>query len=154
MQHKLFYSKLRPSVGDLSLLEIIRSSSSGENPHRAAAMEMTFERLIQEHRERVIASMKESESQPPPVKATATDKGPAITKPTVTNERPSVGPTVASEQPTTSKPKPARSAQKQPPPPKPATGVERYSLPDFFEEHYGTLLPAQTTTSPPKERRK
>ena len=96
MQHKLFYSKLRPSVKGSSLLEIIRSSSSGENPHRAAAMELIFERSIRERREGIAAAEKESMTQPPPTNPPVTDKKPEITKPA-----------------------PVRFEQKQSPPPRP-----------------------------------
>ena len=53
MQHKLLFSDLRHSAEAASFLETIRDSSSGEYPHRAAAMEQIFERVIRDCRERV-----------------------------------------------------------------------------------------------------
>jgi hypothetical protein len=118
MQHELFHSKLKPSVESSSLLEIIRSSSAGETPHRATAMELTFERSIQEHKERMVARAKESKLQSPPAKPPATDEKPAAVKPTlVTGEKsPVVKPTpVTNEKPATAKPTPVKSEQKQAP---------------------------------------
>ena len=67
MEHELFQSELKPSVDDDLLSKIIRSSSSGENPHRAAAMESIFERSVLERRERVAARVRESlRSEPTP----------------------------------------------------------------------------------------
>jgi len=53
MEHKLFKSELKPLVDGALVSNIIRSSSSGLNSHRAAAMELVFERSIQELREKV-----------------------------------------------------------------------------------------------------
>ena len=88
MQHELFYSKLRPLVDDSSLLEIIRSSYSGENPHRAAAMEMIFERSIQEHREVIGANTKKSQTEGQDRKSTVTEEKPTAVEPTITGEEP------------------------------------------------------------------
>lgn len=55
MQHKLFYSKFKPSVERSSLLEIIGESPLGENPHRAVVMELIFERTIDDCQERMLA---------------------------------------------------------------------------------------------------
>jgi hypothetical protein len=75
MQHELLFSKLRPLVEDPSFLETIRSSSSGENPHCAIAMEQIFEKAIQDCRERMATQEKNTSQgghgvQPnsPPVK--------------------------------------------------------------------------------------
>jgi hypothetical protein len=65
MEHELFQSKLKPSVDDALLFNIIRSSSSGEYSHRAAAMELVFERSIQGRRKRDSAKVKDS-LQPDP----------------------------------------------------------------------------------------
>jgi hypothetical protein len=59
MEHELFQSKLKPSVDDALLSDIIRSSSSGEHSHRTAAMELVFERSIQERRERMSTKVKD-----------------------------------------------------------------------------------------------
>ena len=52
MEHELFQSELKPSVDGALLSNTIRGSSSGENSHRAAVMELIFERSIQERRGR------------------------------------------------------------------------------------------------------
>ena len=67
MEHEVFQSKLKPSVDDALLPSIIRSSSSGEHSHRAAAMELVLERSIQERRERMSTKAKDPvEPDPPP----------------------------------------------------------------------------------------
>ena len=60
MEHELFQSKLKPSVDGASILDILRSSSSGQNSHRTAAMELVLEKSIQERRERISAKAKNS----------------------------------------------------------------------------------------------
>jgi len=82
MEHELFYSKLRPLVESSSLVEVIRGSSSGENSHRAAALELFFERSVQEYREGVTAGAKKPKTQPPPPDPSVTDKKPEAVKPT------------------------------------------------------------------------
>jgi len=52
MEHELFQSELKPSVDGSLVSDIIRSTSSGTNSYRAAAMELIIERSIQERRER------------------------------------------------------------------------------------------------------
>jgi len=54
MEYELFQSKLKPSVDGALVSDIIRSSSSGENSHRMAAMELLFERSIQARRDMVM----------------------------------------------------------------------------------------------------
>jgi len=116
MEHKLFYSKLKPSVEDSTLFEIIGSSSSGEKPHRAASMELIFERSIREHKERIAAGAKESKTQPPPADPSVTDKKPTMGKKPAMNEEPAVG-----EKPvTTTEPAPVKPKKRQPPSSKPA----------------------------------
>ena len=51
-KHELFQSELKSSVDGALLSKTIRGSSSGENLHRAAVMELIFERSIQERRGR------------------------------------------------------------------------------------------------------
>lgn len=63
MQQKLLFSNLKSSAEGASFLETIRDSSSGEYPHRAAAMEHIFERMINDSRERVLAQAKETSQQ-------------------------------------------------------------------------------------------
>jgi len=81
MEHELFYSKLRPSVESSSLVEVIRGSSSGENSHRAAALELFFERSVQEYREGVAAGAKEPKTHPLPPDPPATGKKPGAVEP-------------------------------------------------------------------------
>jgi len=91
MEHKLFYSKLKPSVEDSTLFEIIESSSSGEKPYRAASMELIFERSIREHKERIAAGAKELKIQPPPADPSITEKRPVMDKKPVTENKPVTG---------------------------------------------------------------
>jgi len=60
MEHQLFQCELKPSVDDDLLSKIIQSSSSGENSHRAAAMELIFERSVRERRERMAVRVRDS----------------------------------------------------------------------------------------------
>ena len=60
MEHELFQSKLKPSVDGALVSGIIRSSSSGLNSHRAAAMELILERSIQDRRKRMLAKAKKN----------------------------------------------------------------------------------------------
>lgn len=105
MEHKLFYSKLKSSVEGSALLEIIGSSSSGEDPHRAASMELIFERSIREHKERIVIGAKESKTQPPPADPPVTGKKP------VTNKNATI------------EPAPVKSEKQRPPPFNPTSGL-------------------------------
>ena len=60
MEHGLFQSKLKLSVDSAFVSDMIRSSSSGLSPHRAAAIELILERSIQERRERMFTKGKNS----------------------------------------------------------------------------------------------
>jgi len=60
MEYELFRSKLKPSVDGASVSGTIRSSSSGLNSHRTAAMELIIEGSIRERRERMFAEAKKS----------------------------------------------------------------------------------------------
>src|ERR1700753_762645 len=93
MQYKLLFSKLRSSVEGPSFLETIRSSSSGEYPHRAVAMEQIFERRIQDRRERMLAQARNPSQQEDPVVQPNSSK----------KETPTAIPTA---QPTTARPPP------------------------------------------------
>lgn len=138
MQHKLLYSKLRPSVKGSSLHEVIGGSFSGENPHRAAAMELIFERTIQERREGVAAGAAEPNTQPSPANPPATDKKPEKAK---------------------SKPVKPEKKQAQPPPSKPPAGPKSAlaSLQELFlyeKSQNTTAHSTQSATSLLKEKRK
>jgi hypothetical protein len=58
MEHEFFHSKLKPSVDGVLVSDMIRSSSSGLNSHRTAAIELILERSIEEHRERMFDKAK------------------------------------------------------------------------------------------------
>ena len=60
MEHEIFQSELKPSVNGDLLSKIIRSSSSGENSHCAAAMVLIFERSVRERHERMAARVRDS----------------------------------------------------------------------------------------------
>ena len=59
MEHELFQSKLKTSVDGALVSDMIRSSSSGLNSHRTAAIELIVERCIQERRERMSRKAKD-----------------------------------------------------------------------------------------------
>ena len=137
MEHKLFYSKLKPSVEDSALFEIIGSSSSGEKPHRAASMELIFERSIREHKERIAACAKESKTQPPPADPSVTDKKPTIDKESAMSKKSATGKEPAmSKKPVTGK--------------KPATGKE----PAMDEEPAVDEKPVTTEPAPVKPKKR
>ena len=52
MEHELFHSKFKSLVGRSSLLDIIRDSHLGENPHRGVAMGLIFDKAIDDCQER------------------------------------------------------------------------------------------------------
>ena len=58
MEYELFRSKLKPLTETGLLSKTIRNSSSGADPHRAAAMELIFEKSIQERCERMLTEAK------------------------------------------------------------------------------------------------
>ena len=60
MEHELFQSELKPSVDGTLISSMIRSSSSGLNSHRAAAMVLILEGSIQDCRERMLMKAKNS----------------------------------------------------------------------------------------------
>ena len=60
MERELFYSKFKSSVGRRPLLDIIGDSPMGENPHRAVAMGLIFERTIHDCRERTLVQTNKS----------------------------------------------------------------------------------------------
>ena len=117
------------------LLEIIGNSFSGENPHRAAAMELIFERSIQEHRERVVASA-ESKIQSQPAKTSIRENfGTAKPTPVSEEKLTTVIPASVLEGGlATVKAAPVKIAKKQSPIPDPVTrpGKTGLSLSDFF----------------------
>jgi hypothetical protein len=105
MEHELFQSKLKPSVDVTLASDIIRSSSSGLDLHRTAAIELVLERSIQERRGRV------------PTKAKNGLRRDSTPQPKRTNGAPGTPP-----------------SQEQSPAPAPATQPPSQSLPDDTAE--------------------
>ena len=67
MEYELFRSKLKPFVDGALISNIIRSSSSGLNSHRTAAMELIIEGSIRERHERMSTKAKKNlQSGPTP----------------------------------------------------------------------------------------
>lgn len=60
MQHELFHSDFKPLIERSSLLDIIRDSPLGENPHRAVAMRLIFKRMIHDCQERMLVQAEKS----------------------------------------------------------------------------------------------
>ena len=60
MEHELFRSKLKCSVDSALVSDIIRSTSSGLNSHRTAAIELILEKSILERRKRMLTKGKNS----------------------------------------------------------------------------------------------
>ena len=73
MENRLLHSLFKRLVERSSLLDIIKDSPSGENPHRAAAMELIFDQAIDDCRERVFAAMKKSSPADPTVQPNSGD---------------------------------------------------------------------------------
>ena len=65
MEYELFRSKLKPLVDCASIVNIIDNSSSGEHPHRTAAVGLILERSIEERRKRMLEKVQKA-SQPDP----------------------------------------------------------------------------------------
>ena len=65
MELSLFQSTLKPLVDRALISDIIESSSSGEHPHRSAAMVLILGRSIQQRRERIAAIEKASRPTQP-----------------------------------------------------------------------------------------
>ena len=80
MEHDLFHSRFKSSVGRSSLLDIIRDSPLGENPHREAAMELVFDRTIDDCQERMFAKAKKSSQAGPVIQPNSHEKS----RPTLT----------------------------------------------------------------------
>ena len=87
MEHELFQSKLKPSVDGALLSDIIRSSSSGQNSHRTAVMELLFERSIQARRERAFTKAKGVRPYPT-LQPTTTCEAPNVSTPRIQSPTP------------------------------------------------------------------
>jgi len=74
MEHDLFHSRFKSPVGRSSLLDIIRDSPLGENPHREVAMELVFDRTIDDCQERMLAKAKKSSQADPAVQPSSHDE--------------------------------------------------------------------------------
>ena len=81
MEYELFRSKLKPSVDGALVSDIIRSSSSGLNSHRTAAMGLIIGGSIQERRKRMFEKAKNSLRSDPTPQAKRTSVAPNISIP-------------------------------------------------------------------------
>ena len=107
MEHELFQSKLKPLVDGASISDIIESFSSGEHPHRTAAMELILERSIQERRERILAKIKSISPQDPAPQPRRSAETATIPTPKVVPPAPTPAPQPPSRPPF--KPVPAKN---------------------------------------------
>ena len=153
MQHELFHSDFKPSIERSSLLDIIRDSPLGENPHRAVAMRLVFERSIRDCRERMLVQEKKPLQADPAAKPDSSGK--------VTST-----PTSATHPTTTQPPPPATefklTAERSPSPAmefKPATKRPRQpqasvkssgGVEAWFQEFLTTTKSPPTTVTTPK----
>ena len=92
MEHELFQSRLKPSVESGSVPEIIRSSSSGLDSHRTAALELLFERSIQKRRERMFTRVKDTSRPDPTLQSKVNIEGSIISTPEVKPTAPAHAP--------------------------------------------------------------
>ena len=111
MEHSLFHSKFKTSsVGRSSLLDVIRDPPSGENAHRVVAMELIFDRAIDDCQGRMLAQAKKSSQADPVAQLSSREKLipmlTTATQPTKTQ----LSPPVKRPKPTTVKP----ASRKQP----------------------------------------
>ena len=65
MEYELFRSELKPLVDCISIINIIENSSSGEHPHRTAAVGLILERSIEERRKRMLEKVQKASRQDP-----------------------------------------------------------------------------------------
>ena len=82
MEYELFRSKLKPLVDRASISDIIGTSSSGEHPHRTAAMGLLLESSIREHRHRMSEKVMDTSQSDPtshPERSTETPTAPTPT---------------------------------------------------------------------------
>lgn len=90
MEHELFQSKLKPLVDTTLLSKTIRTSSSGENPHRAAALVLILERSIQERCKRTFTGVNSTPRRDPAPKPQRSSSVPDVS--TLQVESPSLAP--------------------------------------------------------------
>jgi len=101
MEHELFQSKLKPSVDDALISDIIRGSSSGGNSHRAAAIGLILARSIQERRKRMSARVESTLRPRPAPQLERSGEEPNISIPQVQSASPSPAPQSRSQSSTT-----------------------------------------------------
>ena len=99
MEYELFRSKLKPSVDGALVSGIIRSSSSGLNSHRTAAMELIIEGAIQERRERMFEKGKNNLQPDPTPQAKMTSEAPNTSVPEMQLPAPAPAPQPPSQSP-------------------------------------------------------
>jgi len=124
MEHELFQSKLKPLVDVTLLPRTIRGSSSGESPHRTAAMGLIFRRSIQERHERVSTKTKNTLRSDPTTQPKSSDvlgtSIPQVQSPIRTLPTPAPAPTptpVPVPLPSPSSPNPSADSSARPTPP-------------------------------------
>ena len=109
MEHELFQSKLKSSIDTALLSEMIRSSSSGENPHRTAAIKLILERSIQERRGRTVVKANSPQSRPVP-QSKRSNEGSDTTTPPAEPPTPTPTPRPVSRPPPKSQSTPSETA--------------------------------------------
>jgi len=172
MQHELFHSKFKPLVGRSLILDIIKDSPLGENPHRAVAMELIFDRTIDDCQQRMLAQAKKPSRADPVVqpdscgKASARSSFTAVTQPTTkqppppTTQSNSTAPQPAQTRPPRTEPVLPRMRPPQPPkvqPPQdssrkplsqPPTSQPIYNFSAFGAVSSVPLVPSQPSAQP------
>ena len=132
MEHKLFHSKFKHLVERSSLLDIIKESPSGENPHRVAAMELIFDKAIDDCRERVFARVDKPPPTDPTVQPNSSEKEVSLLS--AATQSTAVKPSSKNKQ---SKPTAVQSVQAQDTPsvqpPQSSETQPEVKNPDFFE---------------------
>jgi len=135
MQHKLFYSKLKSSVSRSSLSDAIRDSPLGENPHRRVAMELVFDKTIDDCRERMLARAKKSSQADPAEQPSSRGKA-SSTRAAVTQSTPAyLPPPETQSRPTVVQPDQTQALRtvpdltQKPPAPAPPTGTSMFGSP-------------------------
>ena len=171
MQHELFHSKFKPLVGRSLILDIIKDSPLGETPHRAVAMELIFDRAIDDCQERMLAQAKESSRADPVVqpdgcgKASARSTFTAVTQPTTKQPPPPTTQSTTTLQPAQTQPprtEPVLPRMRPPQPPKvlppqdssrkplsqPPTSQPIYNFSVFGAVSSVPLVPSQPSARP------
>ena len=152
MQYKLFYSKFKSSVGCSSLLDIVRDSSSGENPHHMVAMGLIFDRTIDDCQERMLAQARKFSQADPVVQPDGRGKAASTLTAVVEPATPQPLPPAMQSKSTTVQPVQTQAVQKGPDFPKiqPSQSSKVQNVKSSFPQvRHPSKPPAQPPTSPP-----